>query len=170
MNILTNLELEKKASNTDKTYSFGQYNASTHVLSGFSVDVKDESLYMVLDNHKGGIRATDAAQWKSFLEECKKDYKNAFIFLTSGIDDGFTDPAELSLFIETVSGLFERGKNTFVISRGTSAGVNFLNCVRYMTVQYDASIRASSFKEDSNRASICALLSGDRVSISYQYE
>lgn len=168
MNILTNLELEKRAGEAERVYSFGAYKAKTSMLLSFSMEETDGSLYLVLDNKSGGIRATNASQWQKLIEACDKNYKNAFIFLTSGIDSGFSDPAELRLFKETVSNLAKNGASTFVISHGEKAEVTALNGVRYMTVQTKPTITAANFMKDLNKAKyIRFTISGSEVNYEF---
>jgi len=101
---------------------------------GFNSYTVKNSLFIQLDMSKGGLRASNSAQWSEFLKLLETNTSdNIFIFMAKSPDE-MTDSLEAKLFKDTLTDYkLDSGKNVMVFYEGSEDKVILERGVRYFS-------------------------------------
>lgn len=104
--------------------------------AGYSYRDHKDSLIIQVDNSGDGIRQTNFDQWpwlQNLVNTTNK--KNVFVVMSKPIfgEGGFTDKLEADLLMDSLTKLYESGKQVFVVYEGENISVDIINGVRYIS-------------------------------------
>ena len=104
-------------------------------VSNYGREDTEHSLFIKLDNSKGGIVKTKGEQWDWLLNVFKKGVKqkNVFINMPLSIDE-VTDKEELEI-LETKLKENLKDKNIFIITYGKNNSYKVVNGIRYIEIK-----------------------------------
>ena len=130
--LLDNLAVQKMAEIANRDAAFSVFtdaidsgfksqlkNTVVHANGGYTFTTHQDSIFIQLDNTKGGLRETNFAQWRWFLEAAAIiDAKSVFVLLPKAMV--FSDRLEEKLFKDTLQKLKEtRGADVWVLHGGS---------------------------------------------------
>ena len=166
LDFLLNRELEGRASSGEGVVLGPEGIKKYGGINSYSSFSKDETLFITIDNSKGGIRATDASAWHSLIKAFDEtEEKNVVILLSGGLEDGFKDKEEYSLFLSQLKeNFYEKGKNVFLVSTGDGANVFAKDGIRFITIPKRPSIKTRTFYDDIKKACYLSItVKGDKI-------
>jgi len=105
------------------------------IKGGFANLKHKDTVFIQLDNLKGGIRAFNPEQWLWLKNDLSKaTEKNIVLLLPKPVfgSDGFVDKLEADLLHETLSEFRIKGKNIWVITGGKETDVDLKDGIRYI--------------------------------------
>ena len=100
----------------------------------YSMEVKGDSAFIILNNRNGGLKDSVASQWPWFVEKCNSlEQNNLFVILQNEVNSGFKDSRELDAFYSVLEGVVNKGKNVYLISSDWTTNSQRRNGIRYIT-------------------------------------
>ncbi len=121
-------------------------------IEGYRENLQGDTLFLTIDAEKGGIRQTDAAQWKAMMEICENSTAKNVVCVLSDALHTFQDSAEAELLHRVLTEkLHRRGADVFLIQPGAESKITEKDGIRYIEIAASAKFKTSNFFEDCER-------------------
>lgn len=133
LNELKNVDLVTFVGKTDSD-TIAPVSDKTFSAKNYSMDTKDNSAFIILNDRNDGLKNSVASQWPWFVGKCNSlEQKNLFVMLPNEVYGGFKDARELDAFFSILEGLVAKGRNVYLFANDSITNSQRRNGIRYIT-------------------------------------